>query len=98
MARAKQGFKDLNDSMAHGVEGDIRDRMQVELAHQIGAASFRCLDAKAQGCAEFFRGLSFGHPLNHFSFARRQDALRRSVALLVQAQVAIEQSSAPLWE
>ena len=38
---------DLDDSIAHGIKGDIRDRMQVELAHQVGPVSLRCLDAKA---------------------------------------------------
>lgn len=48
MRGAVSSSTDLEDSIPHGIEGNHRDRMQVEveLAHEVGSVSFRYSNAQ----------------------------------------------------
>src|SRR5579862_10033976 len=66
----------LYDSIAHGIAGQVRDRMQVELAHQVGAMSFSGLDAEIQSHRYLLAGLALCQQLNDFTLPAGQNVFR----------------------
>lgn len=67
--RPLQGSKDLDNSIAHRISGQVGDGMQAEFAHQVGAMRFSCFDAEIESNCDFLAGLTFGQQLNDFALA-----------------------------
>src|SRR5216683_2714042 len=81
---------DLDDSVPHRIEREVGDRMQVELAHEVGAVSLCGLDAEAESGSDLLSSLTLRDQLNYLPFPRGQHILAGRVTFFMRAQVAIE--------
>jgi hypothetical protein len=73
---------DLDDVVLDGVNHQVANGMQTELAHDIAAMSFHGLGAQVQEYGHFLRTFAFGKKLRSFAFARAQ---RRQIRRLIPA-------------
>jgi hypothetical protein len=62
-------LENLRDSLAKSVKGQVGDRMQIKLAHDVGAVGFSRLYAEIQGDSHFLAGFPLRQKLHHFPLA-----------------------------
>ena len=58
-------LENLRDSIAESIEGQVGDRMQIQLAHDVGAMGFSRLYAEIQSCSYFLARFSLRQKLQH---------------------------------
>ena len=60
-------------ALAHGVEDQFRNAVEVELLQEIAAVGFDGVHAETEGLGDVFVALTFGDELKHLPFARGEE-------------------------
>src|SRR5215467_8656106 len=68
----------LDDLVPDGVADKLANGVELKFTHDVGAVSFRRLDADAEGHGNFLAALALGEQLHDFALARGQAATKNS--------------------
>src|SRR5712671_2614841 len=64
----------LDDLVSYCVAHQLANRVQFELAHDVGAMRFRCFYANSESDGHFFTALPFREQLHDFALSRSKPA------------------------